>query len=137
MTYEQDLYDYLANHAAAAALRSAIGATRIYWMRLPQPPTYPLIVIDTVDAQPNFTLAGDNGLQMTVLQFTIVADTPAECITIREALRDLLQGTSQVSNGSTLFHSFTLQAFREQWIDDTPAGHVDMPVDVQMIHGPN
>lgn len=137
MTYEQDLYDYLVNHAAAAALRSAIGASRIYWLRLPQAPTYPLMVIDTVDAQPGHTLNGDNDLQMTVLQFTIVADTPSECISIREALRDLLHGTSQVSNGSTLFHSFTLQNFRETWIDDTPKGHVDMPVDVHMIHGPN
>lgn len=135
MTYETDLYAYLATHADAAALRSAIGAARIYWTRVPQPPTFPLVVIDTVDARPDYTLGGDNGLQNTTLQFSILAATAEACVTIREALRALLHGVSQLTAGATLFHSFTLRDFREFWTDDTPAGYVTMPVDVQMIHG--
>lgn len=133
MTFETDLYDYLANHADATALRAACGS-RIYWGNVPQDPTLPLVVIDTIDARPDFTLNGNNSLQETTLQFTIMGATPDACVTIREALRSLFHGIAQLTNGSTLFHSFTLQSYRELWVDDTPAGYVQMPVDVQMFH---
>lgn len=137
MTYETDFYDYLANHADATAFRAAIGGTRIYWGRMPQSPTFPLVVIDTIDALPGYTLNGDNGLQETTLQITIAAATPSACVTIREALRSLLHGVSQVSNGSTLFHSVTIRNFTETYIDDEPGGFFNLPVDVQFIHGDN
>ena len=134
MQIEQDIYDYLKNHADAAALRALVS--RIYWLQVPQSPTWPTLRLSTVNTDPGYLLEGDSTFEVITLEFSIFTDDHAEAVSIREALRALLHG-QVIVNGSTDIQSSIMSDTREFWIDDTPGGYLHMPVDFRMIYTNN
>jgi len=132
MTYEQDFYGYLANHADGTALRSLVS-TRIYWGKLPQSPTFPNLRLTSVTTEPGWVLTGDDGWQTTTIQVSVFDRLHATCVSIREALRTLLHGQA-ISYGSTDFKSIRFINTLEMWVDDTPGGYWHLPCDFRIMH---
>jgi len=132
MTYEQDFYNYLATHADATALR-ALVSSRIYWLQLPQPPTFPAVRVNQITAAPGFVLEGNDSWQETRLQVSIFDTAHAVCVSVREALRTLLHG-KRITHGTTVFSSIRMTDINELWIDDTPGGYLHMPIDFNIFH---
>lgn len=133
MSFESDLYSYLSAHADASALRAIIG-TRIYWMTTPQHPTLPYIQITTVSGDPGKVLSGADGHDEARLQFSIFGATPTVCISIRDALRDLLHANKRFTEGSTVFQSILMQERGEVEISDPEGNYLHRPVDFDFIH---
>lgn len=132
MTYEADLYTYLSTHADASSFRSLIGS-RLYWLEIPQNPTFPYVRIVTADARPVLNLGGVSTYQESFFNFHINSPVHTSCINIRESLRTLFHGKI-ITSGSTKFSQCIMTDFAEAWIDDTPAGFVNAVTSFKFFH---
>jgi len=71
MTINTDIFTSLTNHAGLSALVSS----RLYPIKLPQKPTYPLIKYQRVTNEHINSLTGSSGLNKSRYQFDIYSET--------------------------------------------------------------
>tara|TARA_B100001123_G_scaffold220405_1_gene248582 strand:+ start:1346 stop:1753 length:408 start_codon:yes stop_codon:yes gene_type:complete len=132
MTFEADFYGYLATSSAAASFR-ALVSSRIYWLEIPQKPTYPFTQINIVTTELESSLSGASGIQTTGIEINIFDPLHTTIVNIRESLRTLLDGKT-FTHGSTKFHEVHFDGFDEDFITDEPAGFILSSCDFSATH---
>lgn len=88
------LYDRLTTEAGVSALVS----TRVYQMRAPQNPTYPLLVFSLTNSDNFEAMIGKTNVSRSWFEVVCIAETNGGLITLRNAARDALdrwRGTHQ------------------------------------------
>jgi len=82
MSIQSDLYAHISSDAGLTALVS----DRVYPVKAPQEPSYPLVSYSMISGQPQNTLDGTGSLNNSLFQFDVYADTYAEALSVADAL---------------------------------------------------
>ncbi len=110
MSIDQALRTYLAAQSTITALvqASTSAPVRVYCGDVPQSASLPAVSISVVSAQHAHTLKGVGGYCSSRLQVNTWAGTHTESKTLAEAIRNLLQGITQTTMGSTVITGASL-----------------------------
>jgi hypothetical protein len=77
---------------ALTALLASVAGGRRYWVRAPQETAYPNIVLNKVDALPNYHLQGASGFVSSRVQVDIYANTFTSLTSTARSVKSLLSG---------------------------------------------
>ncbi|MDW9726304.1 DUF3168 domain-containing protein [Sinorhizobium meliloti] len=77
---------------ALTALLASVAGGRRYWGRAPQETAYPNIVLNKVDAVPNYHLQGASGFVSSRVQVDIYATTFTALTSTARAMKAILSG---------------------------------------------
>lgn len=111
-----DLIDYLL---ASTLSTGTLGTTNITPSKANQSKGYPAIVVRKIGDAGGHDLAGADGLGNLLLQIDCLANTYAAADSIREGLRNVLDGYKRDYFGSTLTGTY-VQACWKEGITDIP-----------------
>jgi len=107
MSIQSDLYTHLSTDAGLLTLVS----TRLYPVKVPQSPTYPLVSYLAISGQSMNSLGGTGALRNSLYQFDVYAKTYSEAISIADALETAMASAS---------FKTLLQSRIDADFDDTP-----------------
>lgn len=124
MSMETELTAYIKADTETSAL---IG-TRIYPLLMPQLATYPAVVYTVVNEQHNNHLAGNigGGLCQAIYQLDTYSTTYLETLSVKEALRNLLDGVNHVAMGAVFVESILLDSTPADMIEATDNSQVNL-----------
>lgn len=110
MTVEADLRSLIL---ANSGITTLVGQ-RVTWGARPQGVEQPDIVLLLVAGAPGYTMAGEDGLDQSLVQMDIRASTSLlDATAVRDAVRSALSGFSGTV-GSTTFYSIFLRQVRQR-----------------------
>lgn len=104
---ESALKYILVNDVSVAAI-----TTRCYPVKIPQSPTYPLILYTKISGMRDHVLTGPSGHAHPRYQVEAWAETYAGAKTLADAIRDALDGYSGTAQGTTI-HSCLIESERD------------------------
>jgi hypothetical protein len=121
---EEDLITYIKADSETAAL---IG-TRIFPLILPQSVTYPACVYTVISETHNNHLSGNigGGLTNSLYQIDCYSTIYSETRSVKEALRNLLDGINHVVMGSTFVEAILLETTPADMVEAKDASQVDL-----------
>jgi hypothetical protein len=100
MTMRTDLYDLLSGDSGI----SAAGATGVFFTRLPQNPSYPVVSYQVISNEREGSLSGGSRIFRARVQIDVWGRAAVDVQSVSDAIRTLLDG-NDVTQGGTRFAS--------------------------------
>lgn len=124
MSMEQELSDYILADAQVFALIN----TRYFPLLMPQNPDFPSVVYTVINENHNNHLAGGigGGLVNALYQLDVYSPVYATSRSVKEALRNLLDGVNHVSFGAVFVESILLESTPADMIESTDSSQVNL-----------
>ncbi len=95
MIIQQALTSFLLADAPIAAF---VG-TRVHWVRLPQKPTYPCVLLEAISSPAIGDMEGETKLRRMRVQATVYGPLYTEATAVLKAIRDAIHGFSGLMGG--------------------------------------
>lgn len=108
---------YLLSHTAAITSICGTNPTRVYPGNFPTGPSYPAMAYKIIGTRPGPTL-DTSGMQRLRMEFECRAADALTASTMREALRELLEGYRGLLNDGTLLQDGQLIQMMDGYVDD-------------------
>lgn len=109
--------------AGAPAVAALVG-TRIYWNALPQAVVDPCVVIYEIDAIPEYTMDGPDGLASARVQIDCRGTTYASALGVARAIRAKLSGFKGAQGGTGFLGVFQISGRAYSEKSDTQLYHI-------------
>lgn len=127
MSIQIGITQYLSSYPGIQAI---VGA-RVYWVRIPETPTFPLIKVQRISGPRMYSHTGPSGLAHPRFQVDSVAETYEAAAELAEQVRLAMGGVSGTWGPVTVGSSF-VEDERDFYEDEL--GKFRIPTDVTIWH---
>ena len=127
MSLEADIRTYMLTRTAITDLVS----TRIYFQKLPQNATFPLLVSNRISTKREYSHSGDSNLTTPRVQYSCYAETWTAAKDLAEQIVSEMSGFSGTAGSTTVYSTFVEN---ELDLNDPESKLYFIPVDLMITY---